>query len=534
MAITLYAQPDVVCSANSDIVFDVVTDSTDITTVIKATLFYKTSQDKFYRIGGRKSNAKRSGYNYHRFNFTGLVSKLLSHDHRSTTLTQLYTDCEGSSIEFFVKFTEYYPIPTPTVHASTSSGLFYANNTNILKTETQGTYTGSDWYMDGVASHKFLTNSPSTLYVRENEGVQLGFLTSYTDPIVKVARVQANGSTTTTTYQIGNQTYEKKLWDWSVDEDNVVTIETPELYSETAYIDNRTAFPSADYKYMPDSTNVMWGGIQLIADDSLVEIVLPTYTGTPDVSFYTYAKTTDAVWEIYYFHTGVWNLSAGAPFTTLAGTFATTTETLPANTTKVRIKKIAATGTQELWIPYAYISLIDNNAQNKRCQFTLEGGSLGLPVVYADVYVENGSGGIISETKRFVVDRDYVENTSRFAFKNLRGDFDHYTFKQGHQESLTVEKVITQKELPIGFTKADRQSQVAFVTSDIIFTSWTEYEENATLTWLKELVESKEVFLEVGTDSYAVDILTSGVRTSHHSEPLQFEITWAFSAKRNV
>jgi len=54
------------------------------------------------------------------------------------------------------------------------------------------------------------------------------------------------------------------------------------------------------------------------------------------------------------------------------------------------------------------------------------------------------------------------------------------------------------------------------------------------LTWLKELVESKEVFLEVGTDSYAVDILTSGVRTSHHSEPLQFEITWAFSAKRNV
>ncbi len=531
MAITLYAQPDVVCSANSDIVFDVVTDSTDITTVIKATLFYKTSQDKFYRIAGRKSNSKRSGYNYHRFNFTGLINKLLSHDYQEG-LTGLYTDCQGSSIEFFVKFTEYYPIPTPTVHASTSSGTFYANNTNILKTETQGTYTGSDWYMDGVASHKFLTNSPSTLPIREGERVQLGFLTSYSDPIVKLTKTQYNGASATVTYQIGNQTYDLKLWDWSVDEDNVVTIETPELYTETAYIEALSA--TSDYKYMPDATNVMWGGVQLIADNDVVDIVLPTYTGTPDVSIYTYAKTTDAVWEIYFYYSAAWNISAGSPYTTPVGTFATTTETLPANTTKVRIKKIAATGTQELWIPYAYISLIDNNAQNKRCQFTIGTGEITSSTRYLDILVENGSSGVISETKRYEVDRELIEQTSRFAFKNLRGDFDHYTFKQGHQESLTVEKVITQKELPIGFTKADRQSQVAFVTSDIIFTSWTEYEENATLTWLKELVESKEVYLIVSDVRYAVDILTSGVRYSHHTEPLQFEITWAFSAKRNV
>ncbi len=532
MAITLYSQPDVVCSANSDVVFDVVTDSTDITTVIKATLFYKTSQDKFYRIGGRKSNAKRSGYNYHRFNFTGLVSKLLSHDHRSTTLTQLYTDCEGSSIEFFVKFTEYYPIPTPTVHASTSSGLFYANNTNILKTETQGTYTGSDWYMDGVASHKFLTNSPSTLYIRENEGVQLGFLTSYTDPIVKVARVSANGSSATTTYTIGNEVYEKKLWDWSVDEDNVVTIETPELYTETSYIEDLSN--TSAYKYMADDTQVMWGGVNLIELDDVVDIVLPVLTAaSADINLHVKAITSACDFEVYYYYSAAWNLSGSGTQTAVTANFSTFNETLPASTTKVRIKKKEA-NTNHLYIAWGSVEYIDNNAQNKRCQFTLDGGSLGSPIAYADVYVENGSGGVISETKRFVVDRELLDATSRFAFKNLRGDFDHYTFKQGHQESLTVEKVITQKELPVGFTKADRQSQVAFVTSDIIFTSWTEYEENATLTWLKELVESKEVFLEVGTDSYAVDILTSGVKYSHHSEPLQFEITWAFSAKRNV
>ena len=150
------------------------------------------------------------------------------------------------------------------------------------------------------------------------------------------------------------------------------------------------------------------------------------------------------------------------------------------------------------------------------------------------ISVENGSSGVISETKTFVVDRSLVDSTSRFAFKNLRGDFDHYTFKQGHQESLVVDKIRVENELPIGFTKADRQSRVVFVNSDIVFTSFTEYEENETLTWLKELVESKEVYLIVSDVRYAVDIITSGVNYSHHTEPLQFEIKWSFSSKRNV
>lgn len=531
MAITLYAQPDVVCSANSDVVFDVVTDSTDITTLIKATLFYKTSQENFYRIAGRKSSGKRSGYNYHRFNFTGLLNKLLSHDYQEG-LTGIYTDCSHSSIEFFVKFTEYYPIPTPTAHASTSSGLFYANNTNILKTETQGTYTGSDWYMDGVASHKFLTNSPNLLPIREGERVQLGFLTSYTDPIVKVTKTQYNGASATTTYQIGNQTYEIKLWDWSVDEDNVVTIETPELYTGTTYIEALSG--TSAYKYMADDSQVMWGGVNLIGLNDVVDIVLPVLTAaSADINLHVKAVTSACDFEVYYYYSAAWNLSGSGTQTAATASFSTFNETLPAGTTKVRIKKLEA-NTNHLYIAWGSVEFIDNNAQNKRCQFTLGTGEITSAIRYLDIFVENGSGGVISETKRFEVDRELIDQSSRFAFKNLRGEFDHYTFKQGHQESLTVEKVITQKELPVGFTKADRQSQVAFVTSDIIFTSWTEYEENTTLTWLKELVESKEVYLIVNDVRYAIDILTSGVKHSHHTEPLQFEINWAFSAKRNV
>lgn len=532
MAITVYAQPDTVCSARSNVIFDVVTDSTDITTKIVAQVFYKTRQDDFYRRAGRKEQTKRAGYNYFRFNVAGLLEKLLSHNYQEGA-TGIKTNCDKSSIEFFVRFTEYYPSPSYPAVASANSGTFYANNTGILTTETQGTFTGSDWYMDGVASHKFLTNSPSIQPIRASERIQLGFLTSYTDPEVNVREVKNNNTGADVAYQIGNQTYNTYLWDWSVDEDEVVTIGTPNLYTETTYIEALSA--TSFYKYMPDSTNKMWGGVRLVADDDVVDIVLPTISAaTASVLINSIAKTSDCDWEMYFWHTGTWNLSAGSPYTTTLNTFADTAEALPAGTTKVRIKKINSAGTDELWIPYGYVIYQDNNAQNKRCQFTLDTTHIDSDTKHLEISVQDGSGNTISETKTFIVDRDLVDATSRFAFKNLRGDFDHYTFKQGHQESLVVDKIRFESELPVGFTKADRQTSVAFVNSEIVFTSWTNYETNEILTWLKELVESKEVYLIVSDVRYAVDILNSGVDYSHHADNLAFEIKWRFASKRNV
>lgn len=532
MAITVYAQPDTVCSARSNVIFDVVTDSTDITTKIVAQVFYKTRQDDFYRRAGRKEQTKRAGYNYFRFNVAGLLEKLLSHNYQESG-TAIKTNIDKSSIEFFVRFTEYYPSTAYVAVASTNSSTFYANNVGILTTETQGTFTGSDWYMDGVASHKFLTNSPSIQPIRASERIQLGFLTSYTDPIISVRETKNNLSTSTTTYSIGNQTYNTYLWDWSVDEDEVVAIGTPNLYTGTTYIEALSA--TSFYKYMPDSTNKMWGGVRLVADDDVVDIVLPVLAvATANVHVETVAKISDCDWEMYFWHTGVWNISAGSPYTTTLNTFADTSEALPAGTTKLRIKKINSTGTDELWIPFGHVAFQDNNAQNKRCQFTLDTTHIDSDTKQLEVWVEDGSANVISEVKTFLVDGDLVDATSRFWFKNLRGDFDQYTFKQGHQESLVVDKIRFESELPVGFTKADRQTSVAFVNSEIVFTSWTNYETNEILTWLKELVESKEVYLVVSDVKYAVDILNSGVDYSHHTDNLAFEIKWRFASKRNV
>ena len=532
MAITLYSTPSSVSSVKSPIVFDVVTNSTDITTAIKGELYFRRNLDEFFELVGEKLQlTKYPNYNYYRFNFAGLLEKLLTSNYQ-TGATGLYSACENSSIQYYVKFTEYYPIPTPVAQASTYSSVLYANNTNILVTETQGTFTGSDWYMDAAGSHKFLTNSPASQPIRASERIQLGLLTSYTDATIKLRETKNNGATAITNHEISNSTnYYHYLWDYTVDEDEAVVAVTPATpLSDSPYISALSA--TSFMKYMPDSINVMWGGVRMVATNDVLDILLPVVTAgsTFGTKIHAIAKTSSSNFEVYYYYSGAWNLSAGSPYTQ-ATTFADTSEPVPANSTSMRIKKLTG---GELWIPYVYINWVDDNIVMKRAQFTLDTTHIDSDTNKLEIWADDGSSNIISEVKTFVVDTSPVDATSRFAFLNLRGDFDHYTFKQGHSEDLSVEKIKYITELPTSFTTSDRQTSVAFVNSDIVFTSWTEYEENATLTWLKELVESKEVYLIVSDVKYAVDIITSGVAYSNHTEPLQFEITWRFASKRNA
>jgi len=529
MAITIYRQADLVSSTKSDIIFDVITDSTDITTKIVCEIFYRTRQDSFYRLAGSKEQNKLAGYNYFRFNLAGALNNLLTENYQESS-TGIKTNIDKSSLDYFVVFTEYYPSTAFVAEDTLTSGVYYANNVGILKTEVQGTYTGSDWYMDGTASHKFLTDSQSSQLVRASERLQLGFLTSFSDPVVKLKETKNNLSTNTVTHAIGNQTYNKYLWDYYVDEDEVVSIGTEGLYASTVYITSLTG--TSFYKYMPDNLNRMWGGVRMVATNDILEIVLPVLAVvSADLTVNAIAKTSNCDIEIYYKISGVWTISAFSPSTISTLGFANVTETMPAGATDLRIKKLSG---GEVWIPFSYVTYLDNNAQNKRCQFTIDTTHIDSDTYKLEAWVEDGSSNIISEIKEFVVDTSRADATSRFAFRNIRGDFDHVTFTQGHQESLIVDKVRMMSELPIDFDTADEQTSVAFVNSEQVFTSFTEFETNEKLTWLKSLIESRRIYLIVSDVRYAVDILTSEVKYVDQYEHLQFEIQWRFSAMRNV
>ena len=117
MAITIYTEPDSIASTKIPIVFEVVSDATDITKKIVADVYYRRNQSKFYRLAGSKEQERYPERNFFRFNFQGMLDKLLTVDY-SDGYTGASTDYQNTSIEYYVVFTEYYPSSNYVAHGS--------------------------------------------------------------------------------------------------------------------------------------------------------------------------------------------------------------------------------------------------------------------------------------------------------------------------------------------------------------------------------------------------------------------------------
>lgn len=534
MAITTYSAPDVVANLGTPILYRVLSSSTDVTTVIQLKLYYRRSEDDFYTLASTSIQSKVIGKDYFEFNLSGALSKLLTSDYQ-TGSTAFKTQCENSAIEYVVKFTEYYPSSAfVAVGTITYATGFYFVNTQLFKTETQSVYTGSDWYMDGAGSHKFLTDSPSTQYIRASERVQLGMITSYTDPVIKVMETKNNGSTATVMYELPNTTYTPYLWDWTINANEVVSI-TPRITGNEGTV---WALSSGSaYLYMADTNGTMWGGVNLIANNDVLDCYLPyIVAASATISIRHAAKIGNIFnWEIYYYVSGVWTASLINPSnSSTLNTFATLTETMPAGATAIRIKKITG-GVDQLWIPYMYVSYVDDNVLHKRCQFTVDTTHIDSDTKKLEIWAESTSSSstVISEVKTFVVDKTPTsQDTTRFAVKNKRGDFDHFTYTEGHSEILTAEKTRSRRELPNTFTTKDRGLTVDKVVSEKIFTCYSRYIEEAELQWWATIIESDEVYVIVNDVRYAVDIVTDSVISYTHTDLVQLKIDWTYAVTR--
>lgn len=242
---------------------------------------------------------------------------------------------------------------------------------------------------------------------------------------------------------------------------------------------------------------------------------------------------TAFAWEIYYYYSGAWNASASNPQHSSLSVFTLKTEATPSGATAVRIKKIGLG--QELWVSYAYISYLFDNVLHRRCQFTLDTTHIDSDTNKLEIWAESTSSSstVISEVKTFVVDKTPTsQDTTRFAVKNKRGDFDHFTYTEGHSEILTAEKTRSRRELPNTFTTKDRGLTVDKVVSEKIFTCYSRYIEEAELQWWATIIESDEVYVIVNDVRYAVDIVTDSVISYTHTDLVQLKIDWTYAVTR--
>jgi hypothetical protein len=526
MAITSLLSPSIPVSSKTPIIFRVTSNSTDITTQIQLKVRYRRNQDEFYKLAATQIQSKVPFTNYFEFNIASVCDKLLTSDYKEGSI-EVGTNAENSAINVIVDFTEYYPSSAFVAVDTLKIEGFIVQNTDLYFTETQSIAIGSQWYLSGASTtNKFLTDSPASQYLRANERIQLDFLTANTAHRIRIREYKINGSTSTASINMATSSYSEYLWNWQVNQNEVVTI-VPRNTTNEGLI--TTIGAGGTYKYISDD-NVMWGSILQIKDET-VDIVLPiTPVLASTIDIRMRSATGTASYDIYYFYGGIWN-SSGLATGSLTTAFSTFNQALPATATSVRIRVF----TQNVYIAWAKVNYTDNKIIFKRGQFTLGTSYINTDTKKLEIWLERTSPSTeqISETKTFVIDNTpTVQDTTRFAVKNKRGGFDHFTYTEGHSEILTAEKTRSRRELPNTFTTKDRGLTVDKVVSEKIFTCYSRYIEEAELQWWATIIESDEVYVIVNDVRYAVDIVTDSVISYTHTDLVQLKIDWTYAVTR--
>lgn len=527
MSITLNTTPTTIQSAYSAIVFEVTTDASNIQTKILAEVYYKRKPGDFWTKCGKKIQDKYINKYYYKFNISNVLQKVLSYDYKDSAATGLYSKAENSCIEYYVKFTEYWPNSTTGVyeaHDTASSSSYYCSNATMLKTEDQAL---TDYLLATGSTRKFLTNSPSNVPIRVGEKAELHFLTSETVIHGKIKETKIGGSTSTTNYDIAAQSLFQYFWPFEIDASDAVTVP-----NQASYIEAISSTGGSGLFVMPDDTNTIWGGARLVGTTHQVDILLPS--GTLSIEILAKAVGGAVNVDVSYYHSGAWQASS-TTFAVTTGAFVTYSHTLPTGAftiTKVRLTKTSASP-NALYMAYGKANWTSTLPINKRCILNIASNLIQSDTAKIECWIEDATTRI-SEIKTFTADHTVYSETTRISWMNHRNGIDHYTFTAAHSENWSVEKVNFIRELQTTFNKYDRGKGVAFVDSDIVFSCFSEFENTDKLRWIAEINESIEAFLILSDVRYAIEIVTNEVTPKKQTELLQVEAKWRFANKRNI
>lgn len=158
----------------------------------------------------------------------------------------------------------------------------------------------------------------------------------------------------------------------------------------------------------------------------------------------------------------------------------------------------------------------------------LNNASLGSgvqPVIAASVVkysfqTRSSIGGYTSEKRWFKINRDCTDHTEyHIHFLNEKGGFDSFTFIRASRTKSTITRSMfkkrygTQGQYTWSYNKSDRSDvQFATVIKDKITVNSDWIDDNQS-EWLRQLVESPEVYYDDGTDMFAITVLNAEFET---------------------
>lgn len=155
-----------------------------------------------------------------------------------------------------------------------------------------------------------------------------------------------------------------------------------------------------------------------------------------------------------------------------------------------------------------------------------------------EVMVRSSTTGIISEVITYVIDRECHKVERRFVWLNSRGGIDAFTFKGKDTIIEEVEKSEFKRLLNFPRVLPERTWTTIRNIPRTRYTTGSGQINNETREWVKEILRSPNVWMEISGDYLPVRILTDGYTVSNTFDRLQsVTLEWEFAfdeqAQRN-
>lgn len=198
-------------------------------------------------------------------------------------------------------------------------------------------------------------------------------------------------------------------------------------------------------------------------------------------------------------------------------------------TTRYRLKQYNSAGSLISNVLSGNTSITD-----KAGILLLDESAMLAATIKFEVFLEDTSSNIISETRTFNIDTQCYDNTVRLKWLNPLGGFDSYTFVSKKEQSLRHRSKTFDKLLDSDFSIEDRGETVISVDATDEFSTFSQAEPRATILWLAELDANKiNVWVDDGTNF--IPILITGRKTKildTENAILQKEVKYKYSNPR--
>lgn len=146
-----------------------------------------------------------------------------------------------------------------------------------------------------------------------------------------------------------------------------------------------------------------------------------------------------------------------------------------------------------------------------------------------EVAIVNSGAGVLSETITYKIDRNSYTTAIRILFENYLGGFDAFTFTGAYKQINGNSKSSFSRDLGKTFSVSDRGETILGVNAETSFEVFSRFLTRAESTWLVELINGTNVFIQTSAGNIPITILNDSDVVDDTTGAVQMKLRYRYA-----